>query len=214
MLNVTDYGIRLLLELAVAADKLCFGSLMSPAHAAREVQGRGMRAPANGWWLCGTLHPAMFGVAQCTPLRHLGKAIVTDAGTTYLVLAQQAPGWQHRFVLQLVGEQMLDYVQAVRRGACELSLGHAHRDESLLVTGCDYLQPLLANGVHVARVPEDLVSLARETCHVAAAMLNPSAIADDALEPVQRVCVSLVASKDVLQNTVRVMATIGHRAAA
>jgi hypothetical protein len=205
MLNVSECGTRLLLELAIAADKLCFGSLMSPAQAAEEVRGRGMTAPSNNWWLCGTLHPAMFCAAECTALRHLGKSFVTVAGTTYVVLAQQAPGWQHRFVLQLVGEQMRDYVEAVRHGACELSLGHAHRDESLLVTGCDYLQPLLASDVHVARVPGDLVRLARETCHVAAAMLNPSAISADALEPVQRVCVSLVASAEVLQCTVQVM---------
>lgn len=106
MLNVADYGAKLLSELALATDKLSMGLLMDPGQVARTASPLQPEGVSGRWWVCGSLHPRMFAAAQKEPLRHLGKVITTRAGTRYLVLAQQVGEWQHRLMLQLAGRQV------------------------------------------------------------------------------------------------------------
>lgn len=201
MLNVFEYAQKLLLEQALATNRASFGLLLNPAQVADEARRRQRTLTPDTWHLCGNLHPEMFALARGASLQHLGKTYVSTTGATYLVLAQQVKSWQHRFVLQLVGVQMKEFVQAARDGSCELLLGHALEDEGLVMPGRDYLRRLLAEPYEVAQAPADLVSLAAETCAVAAQLLGPDAVTAEELPQVEYVCVTMVQSAEVQERT-------------
>jgi hypothetical protein len=198
MVNIADRATHLLMQLAMASGKLSFATLLSPSESAASAQRAGMGQAKDQWWLCANVPSAMFKVADSCRLRHLGKLVRGDAGTLYAVLAQQAGSWQHRFVLQLVGRQMRDYLTAATEKGFVLSLGREGHQESLVVPDCRYLQHLV-NGEAVAQSCPDWKSIAREACGVATAMLNPQTVAEPCLDPARHVCVSLAVSADVAQ---------------
>lgn len=202
MLNVADHATQLLTQLAVASGKLSFATLLSPQDFAARAHGRDVRVPRDQWWLCANVPSSMFRLADKTPLRHLGKIVMGDLGTVYVVLAQQAGHWQNRFVLQLAGHQMQEYLSASYDRGFVLSLGHEERDESLVVPDCRYLEPLVGGELKVANETSDVQAIAREAIRVATAMLQPDAITADGLEAVHHVCVSLVVSEDLVERTV------------
>ena len=201
MLNVAQYARTLLLEQAMAAHRANMGMLLSPAHvnAAAASGQRGLRV--GSWHLCGYLHPAMFALARNAPLHHLGKTCVSASGTTYLVLAQQVESWQHRFALQLVGNQMKELALAACAGRCALFLGNAGKTEGLMVPGNHHLRTVFAKGLEVASAPTDLMALGAETCNVALELLGRDALAGEGLPTATQVCVTMVQSDDMRQAT-------------
>lgn len=200
MLNVADYGAMLLSELALATDKLSMGLLMDPAQAARTVSPLQPEAVSGRWWVCGSLHPRMFAAGQQEPLRHLGKVITTQAGTRYLVLAQQVGEWQHRLMLQVAGRQIADFVKDSLDGGFDLSLGLAGGDESLLVAECRFVAAMLGgldlNGA--AKPPLSAHQLRQEACRVAVTLLAPGEVTVEELPAPRHICVSMVASSELV----------------
>ena len=200
MLNVADYGAKLLSELAMAADKLTLGQLMDPAQVRRTVGPLQPEAVSGRWWIGGSLHPRMFAAAQEEQLRHLGKVIATPEGTRYLVLGQQVGAWQHRLMLQVAGRQVVDFLQASLHAGFDLSLGLATGDESLLVSECRFVSVML-DGVNLQDAVTPRLSphrLRQEACRVAMRLLCPDEVAAEGLPVPQQVCVSIVASSELV----------------
>jgi hypothetical protein len=202
MLNIADHATQLLMQLAMASGKLSFGSLQRPSEVAAHAKHRASGLPTDQWWLCANVPTAMFRTAEGTSLCHLGKLVRGPTGTLYAILAQQAGPWQHRFVLQLVGQQMREYLRAACDRGFILSLAHHGGEESLVVPDCKYLQHVISGEVVACGCP-DWKAVAREACEVAVAMLNPQAVTERCLEAVGNVCVSMVASSDVYERTTR-----------
>ncbi|GAB3766231.1 hypothetical protein GCM10028796_25130 [Ramlibacter monticola] len=200
MLQIADYGAKLLSHIAIAADKLSLGLLMDPEEVVRTVAPRYPDAVSNRWWVCGNLHRGMFAAAQAAPLRHLGKVILTPQGTKYLVLAQQAGAWQHRLMLQLAGRQMRDFLAASLDIGFELSLGCAGEEEGLLVQDCRFVSALLGEmDLQRETVPRMSPHLLRkEACMVASSLLSPSEVCVEELQVPHHVCVSIVASDELV----------------
>lgn len=200
MSHIAEYGAKLLSHLAVAADKLSLGLLMAPEEVARTVAHHQPDAVSGRWWLCGNMHRRMFSAAQQQPLRHLGRCIVTAEGTRYLVLAQQTGTWQHRLLLQVAGQQVTDFLAASVLAGFDLSLGLTGGDESLLVVDCRFVQPLLgsfdAQGCAIPRLSAH--RLRQEACRVATDLLSPSAVTVNELPVPDQVCVSIVASCELV----------------
>lgn len=210
MQNVADQATELFMHLALASGKVTFATL----HRASEVAARAKQHAAglakDQWWLRTYVPEGMFRCAEKETLRHLGKLVRGNAGTLYAVLAQQAGPWQHRFVLQLVGDQMRQYLQEASRHGFVLSLGH--EEESLIVPDCRYLANLVSETCVVAQSAEDLRAIGREACQVAVAMMACEAVAEPTLMPVRDVCVSIVVSAEVLDRTARLdKAGLGQR---
>lgn len=203
MLNITDHATQLLLRIAAASGRLSLGTLESPQSLAGRAPALAAQLPIDQWWLCANVPAGMFRVAERSPLRHLGKVVRGDAGTQYVVLAQQAGPWQNRLVLQLAGKQMREYVSSACEKGFVLSLGLEGGDESLVIPDCRYAQDLVGTEVPVPTAPGELCAIAREACRVAVAMLSPEAVREPGLEPARSVCVSLVASSDVVEQTSR-----------
>jgi hypothetical protein len=143
----------------------------------------------------------MFAAAETLPLRHLGKVVVTDQGTRYLVLAQQAGAWQHRFLLQVAGRQVLDFLAVSAQAGFDLSLGLAGGDESLLVQDCRFVQPLVGDIDPRGDAAADKMSahaLRQEACLLAASLLSPAEVTVEELPVPQHVCVTIVASRELV----------------
>lgn len=201
MLDIAEYAARLLTHVAIAADKLSLGVLMDPAEVARTVTPHQHQAASGRWWLCGNLHPQMFAAAAKQPLNHLGKVIVTGQGTRYLVLAQQVGAWQHRLLLQVAGRQVRDFLACSLSAGFELSLGLTGGSESLLVQDCRFVAPLLGRvDLRAEGTPQmPPHRLRREACTVASALLCPREVTVPQLPAPEHVCVSIVASCELVQ---------------
>lgn len=196
-MNVAEYGDAILLDIATATNKLSRGVLMDPDEVARAVSPREPDVVSGNWWLCGTLHPGMFAAIAKSPVRHLGKVIVTAGGTRYLVLAQQVGRWQHRFMLQVAGRQMQQFIRACMDRGFEMSLGHAQEDESFLIQDCQFAHPLLGDCLTAVAPQMGAQELRQEACSVAAVLLTPGEVGVEELPAAQHVCVTIVASSDL-----------------
>lgn len=151
MLNVAHHATHLLMQVAVASGKVSFATLQSPSEHAELSRGRAVGLPIDQWWLSANVPAEMFRLAENGALRHLGEFVVGDAGTVYAVLAQQVGPWQHRFVLQVFGKQMREYLSAAYETGFVLSLGHQGQDECLVVPDCTYLHSLRCEDLGVAQ---------------------------------------------------------------
>jgi hypothetical protein len=201
MMHIAEYRAQLLSEMALAANKLSLGILMDPAEVARTIPPKHNAADSGRWWLCGNMHRAMFAAAQKHPVRHLGKVIVTAEGTKYLVLAQQACEWQHRVLLQVAGRQVLDFLGASLEEGFDLSLGLTGGDESLLVQDCRFVKSLVGDIALRDESGGKNISahrLRQEACMVAVTLLSPAAVTVAELPLPEHVCVSIVASSELV----------------
>ncbi len=200
MFHIAEYGAQVVSHIAMAADRLSLGVLMDPAEVARTVRAHNCDADSGLWWLCGNMHPRMFAAARTLPLRHLGKVIVTDQGTKYLVLAQQAGAWQHRFLLQVAGRQVLDFLAVSVEAGFDLSLGLTGGDESLLVQDCRFVRSLVGE-IDVRGDAAKNMSphrLRQEACMLASSLLSPAEVTVEELPVPQHVCVTIVASTELV----------------
>ena len=201
MFHIAEYGAQVVSHIAMEADRLSLGVLMDPAEVARTVRAHHCGADSRRWWLCGNMHPRMFAAAQTLPLRHLGKVIVTDQGTKYLVLAQQAGAWQHRVLLQVAGRQVLDFLAVSVQAGFDLSLGLAGGDESLLVQDCRFVRTLVGeidsrgDGAAKSMSPHRLRQEARM---LASSLLSPAEVIVEELPIPPHVCVTIVASRELV----------------
>lgn len=201
MLHIAEYGAQVVSHIAMAADRLSLGVLMDPAEVARAVRAHHCDADSGRWWLCGNIHPRMFAAAQTLPLRHLGRVIVTDQGTKYLVLAQQVGAWQHRMLLQVAGRQVLDFLAVSAQAGFGLSLGLTGGDESLLVQDCRFVQPLVGEIDACGDATAKNMSphkLRVEACLLASSLLSPAEVTVEELPVPQHVCVTIVASRELV----------------
>lgn len=200
MLHIAEYGAQLISHMAMADDRLSLGVLMDPAEVARTVRVHHCDADNGRWWLCGSMHRRMFAAAQTIPLRHLGKVIVTDQGTKYLVLAQQVGAWQHRVLLQVAGRQVLDFLDVSIDAGFDLSLGLTGGDESLLVQDCRFVRSLVGRNEARGDAARKMSPhrLRKEACMLATNLLSPAEVTVEELSVPQHVCVTIVASSELV----------------
>jgi hypothetical protein len=200
MVHIVEYGAQLVSHIAMAADRLSLGVLMDPAEVERTASAQHCNADSGRWWLCGNMQRRMFEAAQTLPLRHLGKVVVTDQGTKYIVLAQQVGAWQHRVLLQVAGRQVMDFLAASIDAGFDLSLGLTGGDESLLVQDCRFVRSLVgeidARGDAAKTMSPH--RLRQEACLLAASLLSPSEVTVPELPVPQHVCVTIVASEELV----------------
>lgn len=205
MLNVADYGAMLLSELALATDKLAMGLLMDPAQVAYTVRPEQPEAVSGRWWVCASLHPQMFAAAQEEPLQHFGKVIATPEGTRYLVLAQQAGVWQHRLMIQVAGRQVAQFLADSLEAGFDLSLALATGDESLLVADCRFVTAML-DGWELSEAAargRSAHHLRQEACRIATRLLWPDEVMAEGLPAPTHVCVTIVASSELVAAVVQ-----------
>lgn len=201
MFHIAEYGAQVVSHIAMEAHRLSLGALMDPAEVANTVTPHQPDAVTGRWWLCGNMHPQMFAAAHTRPLRHLGKVIVTNQGTKYLVLAQQVGAWQHRLLLQVAGRQVLDFLAGSIEVCFDLSLQCIGGDESLLVADCTFVRALVCDMDVQGEAAANNVSphrLRQEACMLATSLLRPAEVIVEELTVPQHVCVTIVASRDLV----------------
>jgi hypothetical protein len=137
----------------------------------------------------------LFASLKSHELCHLGKIFISPGGTAYFVLAQQIAHWQHRFVVQLLGDDMRDYLAWLQHSPMRLSLANGEDEETMVTTGPDYLRGIITPDLLVKEVPADLMPVLVECLSVVASMFEPTALVDAALPPVRDVCVTVVQSE-------------------
>ena len=196
MLDISDFGSKLLVTQAWANQRLTAGLLMSPAQVAHATAGK---AAMHGWYVCGHVHPAFFALCCTSPVSHLAHTFVSEAGIVYVVLAQQIDGWQHRFALQLTGDDMRDYLRYVQGNPMRFSLADAGGAKTLLVQAPEHLRTVMPPNLHVHPASLDPAATVSDTLRVVATLLQPGKVTDENLGPVRDVCVSVIQSQQLAQ---------------
>lgn len=199
MFNVSDFGPKLLVQQAWANQRLSAGLLMSPAQVAEATAGGKAAAMLSGWYICGHVHPSFFALCRAAPVSHLAQTLVSQAGIVYVVLAQQIGSWQHRLALQLMGDDMRDYLGYVQGNPMRFSLADAAGTKTLLVQAPEHLRMVMPPDLHVPPVSLDLAATVGDTLRVVASLLEPGTVTDEDLGPVRDVCVSVIQSQQLAQ---------------
>ena len=186
---------------ALAARRLCTGRLMTPQDVAVAVQGRNPDPTiVRGWFLCGDLAPEMYSKETLLTMGHLGQTFRGPGGLTYLVWAQQCGHWQHRFVVQLTGEDASDYLTFVRENPTWFSLADSGSEKALLVKAPEFLRKVIPPDLPVLPAPASFLALAEGLMWVGLRMLEPGALCDPGFPEVTDVCVSIVQMPSVVRN--------------
>lgn len=199
MFDVSDFGPRLLVQQAWANQRLSAGLLMSPTQLADATAGGKAAAMLSGWFLCGHVHPSFFALCRASPVQHLAQTFVSEAGIVYVVLAQQINDWQHRLALQMIGDDMRDYLRYVQTSPMRFSLAEAGGAQTLLVQAPEHLREVMPADLHVQPVSLDLAATVGDTLRVVASLLDPGTVTDENLGPVRDVCVSVIQSQQLAQ---------------
>ncbi|GEM_PF-3563673 len=160
MFNVCDLAAMLYLQEARAKRRLFSDHLYSPAEVAEICSNRGH--PLHpGWYVGGEMHPSMFNEAWTNPgvVLHSARVLQSPSGLLYAVMAQQMGHWQHRHLLQLVGEEAEQFLRETRDKPLRFTLANSDGPQATVLCGPEDMQLLLPAGVDVSPVPSSLADL-------------------------------------------------------
>lgn len=184
---------------ALMNKRLCAGRLMTPDAVAKAVEGRNPDPTiVKGWFLCGDLAPPMYAKESLREMHHLGQTFRGPGGVTYLVWAQQCEQWQHRFVVQLLGQEAHDYLAFVRENPTWFSLADGDSEKALLVKAPTILRSVIPVDIPILPMPANALAVAEGAVWVASQMLKPEAICEPGFPVVTDVCVSVVQMPSVV----------------
>jgi hypothetical protein len=116
MMSLKDAATGLFIRVAIGAGMLCTGKLQGRAVGTPEANG------ARSWLLQGQLHFQMFELHRnAVPMQH-ASGVACTGGIKHLVLCQRLGRWEHRFVIQLLGSTMREFIAEGRETAAHLVL--------------------------------------------------------------------------------------------
>ena len=169
-------------------ERLHAGRLMSPEELRRAVYGRsGPEKQFEGWFLCGTAHPAMYSACVKSETQ---TAVVTL--NDYFVAIQQCETWQSRIVLPVAGEHAIRFVHAMNRGAeLQLSLANGNQDDTFISLVGPITKTIPGHQENSRTGAGDDVILAALPGLVCL-LLQPNALDSIGHSPVTDVCVTFV----------------------
>lgn len=194
MMEISELSAMLLLHNARPLGRFAQGSFMTGQQLQACTEGGADEPPLEpGIYLCGSLHPDCFKLTRSHAVRHLEHLYISPrTGTAYAMLAQQLGRWQHRFVVQLLGEDLRDVAARLTTLPLHFCLEDAHTGEALLKSGTLDSRKLFGVTDHAKVTPQNRQALAREACEVNARMLQPKAMVGAGLPEVREVCVTSV----------------------
>lgn len=185
MYSLKDVAAALYVNAAIGAGMLCTGQLQG------RVVGAPSAAGARSWLLKGQLHFRMFELHQAGVQMQHASGVTCAGGIKHLVLRQRLGQWEHRFVIQLLGPTMREFIAQDPQMGVQLVL------ENNLLPGLacakaplECLRGLGSQDVVAvpARPEAALAALLEVASHCLA--LNPEGMSSSS--PLEHVCVSLV----------------------
>ncbi len=185
---------------AVEEKRLWAGRLMSPEETAQALSARvATDSRLNGWFFCGTAHPAMFRCCVTEPIHSLLVPIGTGYSIQFMIVVQQCHHWQSRMILPLVGNFVQDFLDTLVRGdALKVSLADGD-DENAVVSqlmpgSCSSLPEVSTMRVQAVFDTKEVLALTSSLIDV---LLRPESFRTiDSSQDVRNVCVSYVFPED------------------
>lgn len=214
MVKNEDAAITLLLQFARVEQVLSTGRLMSPEEVIRVTADRAQKVPA-GWYLAGEVHPKMFtGLQADTDVDYTAQLSVGEAGIPYLVFAQRSGDWEHRFLVQCVGEDIRRYVRDMRNAQKMLySLAECDGPQARVISAPRELRKVLPSEDEVRPTPQNRPGLedAMFDCmRTAFAALLPAALGEGTPPP-RHVCLTVVQSEELTSQVQSILARADNR---
>lgn len=118
MYSLKDAAAGLFVSAAIGAGMLCTGKLLARAIEVPDPAG----VTRSSWQLFGRVHYRMFEPQRCgVPMQH-SSAVICARGIKHLVVCQRLGAWEHRFVIQLLGPTMREFIAQGRQLGVQLLL--------------------------------------------------------------------------------------------
>jgi hypothetical protein len=149
-----DFAAALYLSRARTQFRFADGQLYTPAEVAEISANRGHLLQPT-WYLGGSVHPEMFEKARWdTSFLHYADIRRSRAGLLYAVFGQRLDTWEHRFLVQLLGDEARQFIQEAAAGPLGITLGDATGPMALALNGPADMRPELPCGAAIADVPK------------------------------------------------------------
>jgi hypothetical protein len=216
MFSQTDISAMLYLQTARAERRLFTGQLYTPAEVAEISLNRG-NVLTPTWYLGGQMHESMFEKTRWdTTFRYSALAWKSPGGLDYAVLSQALGNWEHRFLLQLLGDEFERFIRETQEAPLHFTLADAAGHLATVLTGPQEMRVKLPDGEKVSAIPTqlpDLAAAAADCMRMAARLLSPEELPAPTGTPTAKdVCVSVVQSRAFhAQYQAKVEAAVGMR---
>jgi hypothetical protein len=188
------------LRQALAERRLFAGHLLNPDEIA-EISATSDCPFPPGWLMSGAMHPGMFELVwgKQPKLVQAANTFQTTNGLLYGVVVQQLGSWQHRFVVQLLGQEVEQFVRVSQGSPLRFSLSNAGGEQATVFEGPDDMRLTLPEGVKFPLLRSDtdnVAAVSADCMQVAIRMLRPDEVpaAGPGYPRVESVCVSFVHS--------------------
>jgi hypothetical protein len=211
MFNSSDLAAILFLSHAREQKRLFTGQLYTPAEVAEISADRGNVLQAH-WYLGGQVPSEMFDKARLEDhYRHSARLYTSPGGLLYGVIGQQLGSWEHRFLVQLMGEQFEAFIRETQHSRLRFTLADANGPLATVLSGPDDMHLSLPTGKAVPSIPTDLenVLVASADCmRMATLLLSPNELrAPTDWTAIEEVCLSVVQPKEFLAQMEALAAT-------
>lgn len=192
MIEIEDVVVALAQRRARAEKRLFSGRFVPPS----EVSTLGLGFEPC-WALTGEVHPSMFKAIQKREDVCHAARILTCEQLSYLVVVQSVAHWQHRFVIQLRGEFVRSFAEAVHTSRCALLLANGGGPEGMIADLPSDVRSLMPPAGSILEATGDPLAALQSCMRVTEQMLQPLALLEPGFPHVAEVCVSTVLPDEV-----------------
>ena len=209
MVNYEDLAIARFMQHARQEQVVSTGRLMEPSEVKQALAGRPGHVPI-GWYLTGETHPKMFATAWSeSQVVQLALRFAGESGIRYLVFAQRGGDWEHRFLVQCVGEDFKRFVRETRRTGILFSLADGDGPQARVFPAPESFRDVLPAEEEILPTPggrEDIGHLLADCVRAAFVVLLPEALGEEGAASPKHVCLTVVQSPEVLAQAESILA--------